>query len=220
MKKRTLVFLLVLILLFMFPSTVFACNKNQTDTYTIQILFGDNAGNKESNKYVRMLLDAQYICSEQSNDQGKAELSYLKKQKVFGVPALSKVNVKSKDLLECSHGTWEYESLFVKKAQNHRKELLENTTSKVFDFGLINNVFKRKNGKCNSFAALLYYSHILSDYLADDPENSEANVRGKEVSPYSGQPYATVYGNRPLFGRNQKNSTESFAKYSSLDSYG
>lgn len=220
MKKRMSALFLAFILLLSFPSTAFACDKEQTNTYTVQILFGDGAGNKEPDKNVKMLLDALYICSEQSNNLGETELDYLKKQRVFGVPSLSKVNVKKDVLLECSHGTWEYESSSAKKAQKYRKELLQNTTNKVFDFGLINNVFGSKGGKCNSFAALLYYSHILSDYLADDPDNTDANVKGKEVSSYAGQPYVTINGNRPSFTKSQKNSTESFAIYSSLDSYG
>lgn len=220
MRKRMPAFVLAFLLFFSFPGTVYACDKDQTDTYTIQILFGDGAGNKESDTNVKMLLDALYICSEQSNNLGETELDYLKRQKVSGVPSLSKINVESDILLECSHGSWEYESTSAQKAQKYRRELLQNTTNKVFDFGFVNNLFGSKSGKCNSFSALLYYSHILADYLADDPDNTDANIKGKEVSSYAGQAYVTLNGNRPSFTKTQKENTESFSRFSPLDSYG
>lgn len=220
MKKRMLTFFLVFILFLVSPYNVFACDKEQTDIYTSQILFGDNAVSKEEDKNVKMLLNALYICSEQSNNSGTTELDYLKKQRVFGVPSLSKVNVKNDFLMECSHGTWEHESAFANKAQKYRKKLLQNTANKVFNFGFINKIIGSKTGKCNSFAALLYYSHILSDYLAEDPDNTNLNVKGREIPSYSGQPYETLNGNRPSFTRVQKKLKESFSNYSPLDGLG
>lgn len=56
------------------------------------------------------------------------------------------------------------------------------------------------------FAALLYYAHLLSDYLADDPAETEPNVAGRMVSGYAGQPYITINGNRPSFTSSQNGS--------------
>ena len=85
------------------------------------------------------------------------------------------------------------------KASTNRRGILQRTVNRVFDFGTFNNWFGSDSGKCNSFAAILYYSHILSDYLADDPEDTRTSYKGKEISSYSGQPYVELNGNKPNF---------------------
>ena len=201
-------------------NTAFACDESQTNTYVAQILFGDNAISRSSDEKVKMLMSALYICSEQTEGLGQDKLDYLKAKKVSGIPALSAINVKSDNLFECSHNSWEYELSSLKKVQGKRKKLLQNTVNKVFDFGTFNNWFGSESGKCNSFAAFLYYSHILADYLADDPSETEAYVNGRAVSSYSGQAYVTLNGNRPSFNGRQKKITESFVQFSSLDGSG
>ena len=218
MKKRLSVFIMTIVLLISFCSTAFACDESQTNTYVTQILFGDSALSKSSDGNVKMLMDALYLCSEQSDNLGQDKLDYLKTKKVSGVPSLSSINIKNDLLLECSHNSWEYECAASKKSQANRKKLLQNTVNKIFDFGLINNWFGSSKGKCNSFAALLYYSHILADYIADDPSETETNVNGKLTSSYAGQPYITLNGNKPSFSSAEKKSTTSFTRFSSLDS--
>lgn len=220
MIKRIVSFILTIVLLFSLSSTVFACDENQTNTYVTQILFGDSALSKANDQNVEMLLSALYLCSEQSDNQGQDEIDYLKASKVSGVPSLSALNIKNQILMECSHNAWEYEFSAHKKAQAKRKKVLQNTVNKVFDFGFINNLFGSKSGKCNSFAALLYYSHILADYLADDPDATEVNVNGKMTPAYAGAAYTEINGNRPSFTAKQKKKTESFVTYSDLDSQG
>ena len=220
MIKRIVSFILTIVLLFSLSSTVFACDENQTNTYVTQILFGDSALSKANDQNVKMLLSALYLCSEQSDNQGQDEIDYLKASKVSGVPSLSALNIKNQILMECSHNAWEYEFSAHKKAKAKRKKVLQNTVNKVFDFGFINNLFGSKRGKCNSFAALLYYSHILADYLADDPDATEVNVNGKMTPAYAGAAYTEINGNRPSFTAKQKKKTESFVTYSDLDDQG
>ena len=217
MQKRLLALITSFVLLVSFSSTAFACDENQTNTYVTQILFGDSALGKSSDEKVKMLMDALYLCSEQSDSMGQDKLDYLKMKKVSGIPALSSINVNSDQLLECSHNNWKYEFASSDKVQTNRKKVLRNTVNMIFDFGLLNNWFGSEKGKCNSFAALLYYSHILSDYLADDPSETETNVNGKLTSAYAGQPYTIINGNRPSFSASQKKSSESFTQFSSLD---
>ena len=167
-----------------------------------------------------MLFNALYLCSEQTGGQGQDKIDYLKTHRVSGIPALTSLSIKADFLLECSHNSWEHEFTAEKKNQSNRKKVLRNTVNKVFDFGTINNLFNSSSGKCNSFAALLFYSHILADYLADDPSETEANVNGKAVSAYCGQPYVTINGNKPSFTTTQKKNTTSFVQFSQLDGYG
>lgn len=218
MSKRICSLLLAIMLLLSSGNTVLACDENQINTYVPQILFGDNASSKASDEKVKMLLDALYLNSMQSDGQGKDKIEYLKSKKVRGIGSLSDLDIKHKDLMKCSHNTWEYEYTGAEKQQNNRKEVLQNTVNKVFDFGFFNNLFGSKKGECNSFAALLYYSHILSDYLADEPDETDVILNGKEVSSFAGKPYVKLNSDRPSFTKGQKDNIESFVEYSPLDS--
>ena len=218
--KRRIVTIIAICLLVSFCSTAFGCDENQTSTYVTQILFGDSALSRASDEKVKMLLSALYLCSEQADGLGQDKLDYIKGHGVSGVPALSGLNIKGSELLSCSHHSWEREYASNKSNQGNRRRILQNTVNAVFDFGLINNIFGSGGGKCNSFAALLYYSHILADYLADDPDDTQAVVNGKQVSPYSGQATTVVSGGMPAFTASQKKNTTSFTKFSELDSLG
>ena len=221
MIKRFFVLLLaMMVMLSSFSSSAFACDENQTNTYVAQILFGDSAAARSSDEKALMLFRALYLCSEQTGGQGQDRIDYLKEHKVSGIPPLNGLRIQADYLLDCSHNTWEYEFPAAKKNQTNRKKVLRNTVNKVFDFGTINKLFNSSGGKCNSFAALLYYSHILADYLADDPSETEASVNGNTVPAYCGQPYVTINGNKPSFKAAQKKDTTSFVRFSELDSYG
>ena len=219
MRKRLLVFIMACTLVFV-STPVFACDENQTNTYVTQILFGNSASGKVSNEDVKKLLSALYLCCEQSNKSGQDKVDYLKRHNVSGIPSLSKINIDRKNLLPCSHNKWEDKYPKAKKEQAKRKKVLQKTVNNVFDFGLVNNVFGSGRGQCDSFAAILYYSHILSDYLADDPENTTTIVNGKETAPYSGKPFTTVNGDKPSFTEEQKKNTQSTVELSPLDSLG
>ncbi len=218
MIKRITAAMLLIILLVSLPCRVFACDKDQTETYVTQILFGDNASLHASDPETEMLLDALYICSEQSDNQGQEELDSLS-GKVNSVPLLKDINLKQSNLTECSHKSWEYEYSAHKSAQIDRKKLLKNTVNKVFRFGILDNLFSDKS-KSNSFAALLYYFHILADYLGDDPNGSEAFVKGRRVAAYNGTPYNVLKGNIPDFSSEQKQITENRTEFEGLDSLG
>lgn len=113
--------------------------------------------------------------------------------------------------------SWEYKFTEAEKQQENRKKVLQNTVNKLFDFGRLNNWLGNKNGKCNSFAALLYYSHIRAHYLADKPTETEVNIKGKEVPSYAGKDAAILNGGKPLFTKGRKDSTESVKEF--LKSY-
>lgn len=218
MIKRIWVLLLSCLLFFSLATTAVACDEEQTNTCVPQILFGKSLPRKVNDENVQMLLSALYLCSMQADGVGEDKVKYLKQRKVSGVSKLKKLDVSGKTVLECSHNTWEHECVRVKKQQENRKEVLQNTVNKICDFGFINNLVVSKKGKCNSFAALLYYSHILSDYLADESIETGVNINGKEVPSYTGEKVVKLNGNRPSFTPKQKKSSESFIETSPLDS--
>lgn len=218
--KRIGILLLAVVLFFSSSLICFACNEEQTNIYVSKVLFGDNATNYENNKSVEQLESALYICSEQSNKDGQEKLDALKKAKINGIPVLAKVNVGNMDLFDCSHNSWGHVSKDNKKIQNERKDVLRRTVVKVFDFGWFNESFKKGEGQIDSFAALLYYTHILADYLADDPADTELSVKGVDVPAYSGEKVKVLNGNKPNFTNKQKKETEEYKEYSDLDSLG
>lgn len=220
MSKRIVAALLVILLLLNYPVTAFACDEEQSNLYVLQILFGNDASSYENNTNVDKLLSALYICSEQANKEGEEKLNALKKAKVGRVLTLAKINVSSENLFDCSHNSWDHVSSNTKKAQELRKNLLRETVVKVFDFGWFNELFRRDSGQIDSFAALLYYSHILADYLADDPLDTAVSVKGYDIPAYSGNAYVELNGNRPAFTSKQKKETQSYKEYSDLDAYG
>ena len=221
-KKRLTVILLTIALLVSFAgSDSLACDEKQTNTYVTQILFGNNALSKSSDEKVQMLLASVYLCCEQADNQGQDKISYLKSKRVSGVPSLSAINIKKDQLIECSHINWKVEYPAIKKIQANRKKVLRNTVNKVFDFGFVNNVFNKNKGKCDDFAALLYYSHILSDYLADDSSETEAIVDGKQIPGFSGNPYYIINGDKPKFSSVDISRAESNTYlYDGLDNMG
>lgn len=213
MKRLPTVFLILALSLSQVLQ-VLACNEGQSETYVTEVLFGDQATQYDSDEDIELLLGALYLCSEQHDNIGVEKLTLLKKQGIGLFISLSSLNVSGNALMDCSHGTWEHEYSEAKKAQSNRKNILKRTTSKVLDFGFTDGK------KSNSFVALLYYSHILADYLADDPDATDTNVKGKTVSSYSGQAYVELDGNRPTFTKEEKSSLKTYSQYSSLDSLG
>lgn len=220
MKKRMFALGLVILLLISASTSISGCDESQTDSYVTQILFGDSAQSRSSDENVKMLLSALYLCSEQTDSLGQEKLEYLKSKGVLWLPSFSNITIKQDDLLLCSHNSWEYIYTNKKKNQNYRKKVLQNTVNKVFAFGLVDNWLGITSDKCESFSALLYYSHILADYLADNPTETEAVVKGKEVSAYAGQAYIEINGNMPSFTSSEKKNTTSFVQFSQLDSLG
>lgn len=218
--KRLISVLLAIILVFSCALPVSACDQNQTETYVTQLIFGDSAASYEENSKGKILLSALYLCSEQSGESGKEQINVLKKNKVSSVPKLSDIKLSEKQVLDNLHSTWEKAGTNGGEQAKKRTKLLKNTVNKVFDFGFLNNHFGSDKGRCNSFAAYLYYSHILCDYLADDPENTEVALEKGYISSFSGATYVEINGNRPQFTKAEKENTEKFTKLSALDTLG
>lgn len=218
-KRLGLIFLSVV--LFLSSSfSCFACDNERTNIYVSKVLFGKDAYNYENNQKLEQLESALFLCSEQANKAGQDRLNLLKKAKVGSLPTLDELNIQELSLYECSHNSWNTESKENEEAQAERKNVLRQTVVKVFDFGWINEKFRSKSGQIDAFAALLYYTHILADYLADDPEDTELSVKGVEVPAYTGEAVYELNGGTPKFSSKQKKATESYKEYSDLDSLG
>ncbi len=196
---------------------IYACDEEQTNTYIAQLLLGSSASSKSSNTNLKILENALYLCSEQADKNGEKNLNYLIKNKASSISSLDDINIKNSYLDECSHKKWNYESSKVKEQQTNRKKILKSAVNKVFDFGLFSNVFNTE--KSESMSALLYYFHILSDYLADDPSSTNVIAGNKEIPSYSGKATVEINGGIPSFTSEQKTNTEAEIYYTGLDEY-
>lgn len=209
-KNKIYLFFLIIAMLFTTNSRVFACDEEQTNTYVTQILFGSDALSKRQNDKVQMLLDALYLCSEQADGTGQDKLNNLNEMKVSGVPALDALNIKSSSLFECAHNSWNHQSSLDTDKQASRKKLLQSTVKKVFGVNFFNQWFGGNKGKCEAFAELLYYSHILADHLADFPEATSVKVNHTRIPAYTGNPCYMINNDRPSFTEEQKHNNQSF----------
>lgn len=218
--KRYVAFLLCTIFLISLVKPIQACDENQTDTYAMQLVFGDSASRYQDNDNAKMLVSALYLCSEQHDEVGSDKLDFLKDEKVRGLPKFKNIKVNNKDLLKCSHGTWEFQPTKISSQKENRKKVLQKTVNNVFDFGFFNNLFKSSEGKCNSFAAYLYYSHILSDYLGDTSDETAVTVKKGYIPAYEGNACININGGKPQFSTAEKNNTEYFVQLSALDNLG
>lgn len=182
MKKKIgllgMVFLIVIQMLI--PCSVsFAFDADEHDSYMSQVLFGDEAfADSKSTKiqnYVKMFEYASYLSIDQFNGNGQDKLTFLKKQKVKGLPKLSEIDFTSNSTHRSyTHRGWNF-TYVVQKGQktdkanwSARKNILRSTANCVFDFGFFNELFGKYCDKNDAFCELIYYVHILGDHLEAD----------------------------------------------------
>lgn len=220
MTRRIGSFLLVLALLLSFSMTANACDEEQSDAYILKLLFGNDTLRYQNDADVKNLMDALYLCSQQCNKDGQDKIDSLNNARISGIPSLAKINISEDLLFECSHNSWGYVSSNNKNTQKIRKDVLRKTVVDVFDFGWFNETFRSNQGQIDSLSALLYYAHILSDYLADDPLDTDISAKGYDIPAYSGAEYYELNGNLPTFTAAQKRARDTYANYSNLDKYG
>ncbi len=178
-KLRIVSAILAAIVLTMYLSIpVMAFDAEKHDEYLEKVLFGDEY-NKDSKTQkikdkIKMLEYASYLCVDQDRGDGAEELSFLKKQKVRGLPKLADFDLTGifyGNHRNYTHRGWNY-SYVIPKGKKHdkanwpvRKALLCATVNKVFDFGWKNELFGNVCRQCDSFSAIIYYVHILGDHI-------------------------------------------------------
>lgn len=220
MTRRLLAGLLTLLLLAGGPVTALACDEAQSNAYLTELLLGQQKESYESRADMELILDALYLCSMQWGTVGEDRLEKLKKARLSGVPSPESIRLSEEALYACSHNRWDFVSAEHSEAQSLRRDLLRRSLTKVFDFGWFQEHFQRDRGQIDDLAALLCDVHILADYLADDPRDTEFSAKGYDIPAYSGAASREINGGIPDFTEEQKQSTTPFKNYSELDRYG
>ena len=161
--------------------------------YVHKVLFGLDSYQlivDEYNTDIEILDAALTLCIDQFNGTDRNLLTTLNSEKVRRIPSsisdIDLTEVSSKTHRLYTHQGWEKQESylaetgrkdFINKWQD-RKNILLSTVNHLFDFGLFAEMgtylFGIYNEKCDSFAATIYYVHILSDYL--EAENYKATL--------------------------------------------
>lgn len=187
MKKLASALLALLIAFSAVPGM--AHNYSEHNEMLRAVLFGDptenSRGSGEKRKAMSALECASYIAIDQFNSYGKKRLEKLKEYDVPNLPSLDEMDYKAYGNKHrfFTHSGWgfyydknEWESKWEK-----RQNVLLETVKKVF------NLDDQK--KINSFAAILYYIHILGDYIPCNDDTHE--IGGIMISFAHGHPSDT-----------------------------
>ncbi len=171
-KQYTALLLTVILVICSFTKTesyVCAYNSKEHNSIMRQVLFKDRnsklADSSSDNEDVSDLERACYLTIDQYNGNGAEELAALKLHGVKGLPAnISVIDYKDGPYhRRKTHCGWNYEYINDEDQQRWitRKQILINTVDKIFDF-------EGNESQKDSFCAILYYTHILGDRIADD----------------------------------------------------
>lgn len=160
-------------------ANVYAFEDKEHDEYLEKVLFG--SANFKTNKpdtikekikileYASYLSIDQYNAAQHPNDIEK--LNYLKKKDIPDIPELSDIDFQGNQYhRRFTHRGWDFDYTSVGKDKANwpvRKNMLINAVNNVCDFGFFSKKFLwfDIDKKCKSFAALVYYVHVLGDHI-------------------------------------------------------
>ena len=188
MKKNLFIILLALIIIvtIFIPSKTYAYGDEGHNRVFEQILFGESFNISNLNKTQKIKLQAleaaSYLALDQFNGKGKDQLIILQNRKVWNLPeSIDDINFEGNQYhRQYTHKGWDYNyNPDTAKFKKYRKKILLNTTKKELSFGITSNFgFTGYTDQCESFAAFIYYIHILGDYLvAGDSNASSGNIK-------------------------------------------
>lgn len=175
--KRILSVLLIMAVLLSIPAVCFAHDKEGHNRFLEEVLFGRDGYistlPEKGQKALTALEYASYLAVDQFNGKGADELNFLRTTyKVHGIPRdISEFDFPGNQYHRSyTHRGWDHSYTSDKASWSVRKNILLATTEKVFDFSVFSGeVLGHDFGyadKCNSFAALIYYVHIIGDHEA------------------------------------------------------
>ena len=181
MKKR-LCLLLAFLLAISIPFSTKAFGKEKHDDYLEQVLFGEegySTGDSNAIEAMAILKAGCAVAVDQYNGSYSKELGDLKKYGVRHLPSsIDEINyTDGPEHRGKTHLGWDHKypttGKYVQANWPVRKKILQSTVNKVFDFGFFSGWFGVYDEKCNSFSALIYYTHILADTIADKDHKGE-----------------------------------------------
>ena len=201
--KKLMAWILTAAMLFSISIPVTAHDAKEHDRLLELILFGEENSPRLSTKEAKQTLEAleaaSYLALDQFNGKGEDKLQFLRETfKVKNLPkTIKKIDFKGNSTHRTyTHRGWEYDYPIDKAHWSIRRKILLETTEKVFDFQwLPNEIFgieRSYDEKCESFAALVYYIHVLGD------QEARTSYRAKELMMPLARPHPSA-DNRDIF---------------------
>ena len=180
MKCKVLLPVLLLIVLFVLFSGTEAHDAKEHEKDLRCVLFGPSCKlpdkNTKTDEAMIKLYNASYLAIDQFNGKGLKSLSYLKQHGIKWLPTgLIKINYSESPDKHRSytHRGWDHS---YKAHWQDRKLILLSTVNNVFKFGHTTNNINAYKGQCDSFAALVYYVHLIGDQIENEKYNEEGLI--------------------------------------------
>lgn len=180
MKRRILSLLLITLICLSLATNAICYDKDEHNAVMKKVLFGNEKyTNKEKGDDIVRLEYASYFAIDQAGTDREKDYDDLKdRYKVKKLPKFDDIaltNINKGNHRMYTHKGWDYDysSDYGKEFDakwRARKNILRTTANKVFDFGFFNELFGNYCTKCDSFCALIYYVHVLADYLEAEDE--------------------------------------------------
>lgn len=167
--------------------------RTQHNNELEQVLFDDSTFSKThkndgEGKAIIALETAAYLCIDQYGKSGSKDLTNLDKYGVVGLPGdVSELNPTTYNLSprthrSYSHRGWEVEYYQTRENRQRfetRKSILLNTANVALDYGFWHKWTQTYTKQCDSFCALVYYIHVLGDYLEDIESDDYKKFNGQ-----------------------------------------
>lgn len=111
---------------------------------------------------------ASYLTLDQFNGNGTAELQILHDLGIQHIPdSIEEIDFKDNSQhRNFTHRGWDFQYTVDKASWSMRKKILVESTNEIFAFEH-SNALRGYNEQCNSFAAMVYYVHVIGDHLED-----------------------------------------------------
>lgn len=175
--KKTLVFILIIVFLLSGTLVANGFPENVHNEHLTTLLFGFKMlRNRDA---ITMIEYASYLSLDQFNHHGSNKLDYLLTKGINGIPKnIDEINfTQNSGHRTHTHRGWDY-TLYTGYQRNEdvahwkiRKTILLKTIEKVFGFKKssipILGIELGHEAQNESFAALVYYIHVIGDHIAD-----------------------------------------------------
>lgn len=187
MMKKTVCYLIVIIFSFsVFCFSVSAHDRAEHEKDLRCVLFGPPCNlpsiSVDAKTAMDKLYHASYLSIDQFNGYGKEDLTYLKNAKIKWLPkSIDDIDFPASGHTHRSftHRGWNFDYSGDDQANwPARKMILLSTVNDIFKFKHTSNNPDNYKGQCESFAALIYYIHLIGDQI----ENKKIKAEGLEMN--------------------------------------
>ena len=196
--RKANIFILLLVMIFSLETVCVEAHQNAEEHYEeLEAMLFNSRNFHESvegdvRKAVRILEYASTLCIDQFGESNRILLDELQKWGVKGIISnISEINPDESDPIKLAaknhrtytHQGWDYNYTGEKYGDlanwPGRKNIMLASAERVFDFSVLSGKWLFLDfgypDKCDSFCALIYYNHLLGDYL-EDINSKDGNI--------------------------------------------